>query len=413
MSRIFEPGDVKIKRVELFNKKLNASVNPFDQITGIDIFEDMSKPTLYAAVFFNDNIGLIESFPIIGEEEFTIEFQTPGINSTTTYKFRSFELSNVQKNPNGKGATYTLRCVSEEHLYNGSQLITKSYTDIISNIVPNVLSSYLNSKKEMIVDKTKGIQTLAIPKINPLQTIDMCRLRAVSAEYPTSSYVFFENQAGFNFKTIEGLIKEGKKTIGSRTFNANQNVMGSKDAMTDAYRTILDYQQIQSTDSNKKAAEGAFKAVTSVFDISTKSFSKENFDVKDIFNKIQKMDKSSQIPNTDDFIDKFGSGVPKTFFIPKDTLRPDNFIDTMIAARNSFAILLNSNVTRVLIHGDSGLKVGDMVALHLPSPTGTTGRKKEDQMTSGNYLITRLRHMITPSSKSKHQIVFDCVSMGI
>ena len=89
----------------------------------------------------------MEDFPIVGEEEIEIEFMTPGLSETTKYKFRSFELTNVMKNTNGKGATFTLRCVSEEHLYNASDLVTQSFQDTVSNIVPIVLSKYLKTKK--------------------------------------------------------------------------------------------------------------------------------------------------------------------------------------------------------------------------------------------------------------------------
>jgi hypothetical protein len=319
----------------------------------------------------------------------------------------------VQKDGNGKSVSYAVRCVSEEHLRNGSNLVKQSFTDTVSNIVPVILSNYLSSKKAMIVDETKGIQTIAFPKLNPLQSIDMLRQRAVSSSFPTSSFVFFENQSGFNFKTIEGLIKDGKPNIGSRVFNAQQNTMGNKDTQAKSFRTILDYKAVAKSDSNKKAALGVFKAVTKSFDLNTKDFGSADFDVKDIFSKIQKPGDGKQIPNSDSFIEEFATGTPKQFFVPKDTTRPDNFIDTMIAARNSFAVLLNSEVTRVLIHGDTGLKVGDLVSLLLPSPTGTTDRKKDDQLSSGNYLIIRLRHIITTGTKPKHQIAFDCVKMGL
>lgn len=413
MSRIFEPGDVTIKRIELTNKNIKAGITPMDQILGVDIFEDITKPTLYATVFFNDNIGLLESFPIIGEEEIIIEFQTPGIKQTTTYKFKSFEVADVARDVSGKGVTFTLRCVSEEHLYNGSQLIKQSYETTLSNIVPDILSTYLYTKKPIIIDDTKGIQTIAFPKMNPLQSIDMCRSRAVSKQYPSSAYVFFENQAGFNFKTIEGLVKDGKTKIGSRVFNAQRNTSSDPTTQAKSYRTIINYQNITTTDSNKKASEGVYKAVTKTFNLSSKEFTTENFNLKDVFAKLETFDKKNQIPNSDEFIEKYGSGIPKHFFVPKDDLRPDNFIDTMVAVRNAFSVLLNSNITRVLIHGDSGLKVGDMVTLDLPSATGTTDRKKDDKMVSGNYLITRLRHMITLTTKSKHEIVFDCVSIGL
>jgi hypothetical protein len=413
MTQIVEPGEVRIKSFEIANKALSAKMNPLGQLAGFDIWEDMSKPTLYATFMFEDNVGLLQSFPIIGEEVFTIEFETPGMSSSTKYSFRSFEVANVQKDVNGKGMTYMVRCVSEEHLYSGSSLVKQSFNDTISNIVPVIIAYNLSSKKPIIIDETKGIQTLVIPKLNPLQAIDMCRQRAVSKNFASSSYVFFENQAGFNFKTIEGLIKEGRKTIGSRVFNAQQNVMANKETEAKSFRTILDYVNIAKSDSNKKASEGVYKAVTKTFDLATKTVTTTNFDLQQVFNKFELPTVGKQIPNSTNFIEEFGSGVPKQFFLPKDTMRLDTFIDTMVATRNSFSMLLNSDITRVLIHGDSGLKVGDLITLNLPAATGTTERKKQDELVSGNYLIIRLRHMITAGTKSRHQISFDCVKMGI
>jgi hypothetical protein len=209
------------------------------------------------------------------------------------------------------------------------------------------------------------------------------------------------------------LIKEGQKTVGSRIFNTNKDPSSSAQTIAESFRTILQYDNIVRTDSNVKAQMGALKAVTKSFDLATKQFASTDFDVQGVFDKMVKANKSEQMPNSEDFINKFGSGNPRQFFTAKDTTRPDNFIDTMVAVRNSFSVLMNGNVTRVMIHGDTGLKVGDLVTLNLPETSGTTDRKKLDKMSSGNYLIIRLRHIITPSTKSKHQIVFDCARMGI
>lgn len=414
MSKIIEAGDVLIKRFTLANKSISAEVNPIDQLLGADIWEDVTKPTMYAEFIFNDNINLLKNFPIIGEEEITIEIQTPGIAKPTLFKFRTFEIANVVKDPNGKGTTYMLRCVSKEHLLAGSSAIKESYTDIISNMVPIILSHVIGTDKALNIDPTKGIQTIAFSRQNPLKAIDMIRQRAVSKDYTASAYVFFENQAGFNFKTIEGLMKDSRPNIGSRTFNVQQNTMGSKEAQANAFRTIKRFESISRSDTNKKTNSGIYKAVTKTFDLNTKSVGTQDFSLKDAFSSFEKTTTGkAQIPNTDDFINNFGSSIPKQFFTLKDTTRPDNFIDTAISIRNSFAVLLNSDITRVLIHGDSGLKAGDMIQLNFPTPEGTTGKKKEDTQLSGNYLIIRLRHIITPSTKNKHEIAFDCVKMGI
>jgi hypothetical protein len=414
MAKMFEAGDVKIKRFELSNKNFNAVLNPIEQLLGADIWEDMSKPTMYAEFTFQDNLNLLKNFPIIGEEDIVIEIQTPGVSSSTIFAFRTFEVANVVKDANGKGLTYTIRCVSDEHLRAGSSLIKESQTNTVDKMVPIILSKYLDTKKSLAVDPAKGIQTIAFPKQNPLVAIDMLRQRAVSKDYPASSYVFFENQAGFNFKTIEGLIKDGKPTIGSRVFNTQQNSEGSKTAVANSFRTIKKFENIAKGDGNKKASQGIYKAVTKVFDINTKSFTSADFNLKEVFNKLEKPAAGkSQIPNSNQFIKDYGEGVPRQFFSLKDTLRPDNFIDTAIAIRNSYSALLNSDVTRILIHGDSGLKVGDLITINFFDPSGTTDVKRNDTMLSGNYLIIRLRHMITPSTKNKHEISCDCVKMGI
>lgn len=414
MTRTVEPGDVDIKRLEITNKNLKAVVNPLSQLLGADIFEDITKPTMYAEFTFQDNINLLQNFPIIGEEDISIEVQTPGMSKSTLFKFRSFEVANVVKDKNSKGLTYTIRCVSDEHLRAGSSLIKESQTNTVDKMVPYILSKYLDSTKGIAIDEAKGIQTIAFPKQNPLMAIDMLRQRAVSKEYAASAYVFFENQAGFNFKTIEGLIKEGKQNIGSRVFNTQQNVMGSKQSQASSYRTLIKFENIKKADSNARASMGVYKAVTKTFDINTKVFNSTNFDLKQVFDKLIKpADGKAQIPNTDNFITTYGEGVPKQFFTLRDTARPDTFIDTVMAIRNSYTVLLNSDVTRILVHGDTGLKVGDVITLNFFDPSGTTEQKKNDTMLSGNYLIIRLRHMITPSTKNKHEISCDCVKMGI
>ena len=414
MTKIVEPGDVDIKYIELSNKNLKASMNPIGQLLGIDIFEDMSKPTMYAEFTFQDNLNLLQNFPIIGEENISVEIQTPGMSKSATFKFRTFEVANVTRDSNDKGMTYTVRCVSDEHLRAGASLITEAQTGTVDTMVPYILSKYLNSSKSIIIDEAKGIQTVAFPKQNPLMAIDMLRQRAVSKQYSSSAYVFFENQSGFNFKTIEGLIKDGKPTIGSRVFNTQQNQMGTKTSQANSYRTILKHENIKKADGNAKASMGIFKAVTKTFDMNTKSFTSSDFNLKEVFDKFQKPAAGkAQIPNSDDFIKTYGEGVPKQFFTLKDTTQPDTFIDTAMAVRNSFTMLLNSDVTRILIHGDTGLKAGDLITIDFADPSGTTDKKKNDTMMSGNYLIVRLRHMITPSTKNKHEISCDCVKMGI
>lgn len=406
-----ENGDVKITKLTLTNKAINAGVNIRDQVEGFDVYEDMTKPTLFATFFISDSINLLQQFPIIGEETINVEFFTPGL-TPTNLTFKVFEVSNVTREDSGKRARYILKCVSEEHLLNGTNVVAASFVQTLSKTVADLTGRYLNSKKPMIVDDTKGNYTLTVPRMSPLQAIDMCRRRAVSAKYASSSYVFFENQKGFVFKTVEGLIEDGMPTIGSRVFNFIESPTSDRQSQYLSNRTIQNYEVITTVDTVRNINNGMHYAVVDTFDVVKKKFDTSVFRLNENFQKLKRTNKGEQIPNTDEFIQKYASNSPRRFFIAKDTSKPDQYIEDMLPIRNSLVLMLNQSVTRVLIHGDSGLKVGDVVRLEAPEPTGITGKRKQDKIT-GNYIVIRLRHLITNSTVPKHEVVFDCAHIGI
>jgi hypothetical protein len=185
----YEVGDVIIKDITLSNKNTKAQINPSDQISAIDIYEDFNSPTLYAEIRFDDKIGLINDFPIIGEELFEITFQTPGLSYPTTYKFNTFALSDVQQQMNGKGYTYTLKCVSKEQLTQSNINIVHSYNETVNDIVDNIFTRYLETEKIVSIDPCKGNETIVFPKVTPFVAIDIIRKRAVHPKYISSSFL--------------------------------------------------------------------------------------------------------------------------------------------------------------------------------------------------------------------------------
>lgn len=407
----YENGDVNIQQVLMVNKNIKAGISIKAQVLGFDVFEDVTKPTIYATFQVFDAIGLLESFPIIGEETITVEYGTPGLK-TTTYRFKCFEVSNVNEAANRRGKYYTLKCVSEEHLLNGTNIIEQAYNGLVSDTVGGILTQYLNTTKSVFMDDTKGIQKLVFPRLSPLEAIDFCRRRAVSKQYASSSYVFFENQNGFVFKTVEGLIEQGKKTIGSRVFNFISSATVNKEAQRLSWRTAINHEIMARTDTVQNIDQGAYYAVTNSFDITQKKVTTTTFKANQQFDKFVTTNKSDQIPNSADFISKYANSTPYRFFIPTDSSRPEQFLNDMLPIRNSYAILLNQNVTRVLANGDSGLVAGDVVQLDFPAQTGFTNKKEQNHEVSGNYFVLRIRHVVTNSIKPKHEIVFDCVKLG-
>mgnify|MGYP007038829782 CR=1 FL=1 len=409
----YEVGDVSIKDITLKNKNTQASINPSDQITFIDIYEDFNSPTLYAEITFDDKIGLINDFPIIGEELFEITFQTPGLSYPTTYKFNTFAVSDVQQQMNGKGYRYVLKCVSQEQLTQSNINILHSYNETINDIVDNIFTRHLKTDKIVNIDPCKGNETIVFPKVTPFVAIDIIRKRAVHPKYLSSSFVFFENQDGFNFKCIEQMMEDGKQKIGSKKFYYFSN--GQKDKNTQAlmFRSIIEYENIGRTDLTDLIQEGGVKNTVTTFDIFSKKVSDTTFDMTKKFSQMVGSDKKNTLNISESMIKDFADAPTFSFFIPKDTNRKENFLENMMGARLAYQKLFNSNFVRTYIPGDSSIKAGDVIELNLPKASGTTGPKGTDDLVDGNYIVTRLRHNITTVGKTKHYISMDCNKVGL
>lgn len=409
----YEVGDVIIKDITLSNKNTKAVINPSDQIFSIDIYEDFNSPTLYAEISFDDRIGLIHDFPIMGEEIFEMTFQTPGLPYPTTYKFNSFAVSDVQQQLNGKGYTYTLKCVSREQLTQSNINIAHSYNETINGVVDSIFSNYLKTDKIVNIDPCKGNETIVFPRVTPFIAIDIIRKRAVHPKYISSSFVFFENQDGFNFKCIEQMMEDGKNKIGSKKFYYFSN--GQKDKSTEAlmFRSIIEYENIGRTDITDSIQSGGIKNRVKTFDIFSKKVNDTTFDMAQKFPSMVGSDIKNNLNVSESTINEYAKEATFTYFIPKDTNRKENFLENMIGARLAFQKLFNSNFVRAYIPGDSALKVGDVIELNLPKASGTTESKGTDNMVDGNYIVSRLRHNITTVGKTKHYISMDCNRVGL
>ena len=409
----YEPGDIKIISLKLTNTNKSATVDIRAQAVSISIFEDMEEPSIYAEIMMVDSINLVKDFPIIGEEDLEISYITPGRDKPTTYKMRTFAVDGTGSGMTSKSSSYTLKCVSTEHFTNGVQLIDKGYNNTVAEMVVDILANELKSKKPYQIEATRGLVPINIPQKSPFQTIDMLRQKAIAKRPSGGVFVFYENQYGYNFVSIEKLIEDGKTAIASKTFTYMPDTKSDKQREAYAFRNLIRYEHLSKFDTIEKFTSGMFKNVARSFDILTKQVSETLFQLKDQAHKFETGEKKAVIPNSQKIIDEAMQGAPTYMFMPKDSSKGNDYVGDLIGYRHSFVKLFNQIVTRCMIHGDNYLSVGDLVSLNLPDTSGTTEKKSGDKRFSGNYLITKLRHIIVQEDrKFKHSITFDCNKIG-
>jgi hypothetical protein len=415
-----EPGDVEIRKILLYKWGANKAT-PIDllgQTISFSIYEDVEEPSMLLEITLVDSLNLLQNYPIIGEEVIEVSFNTPGRENVYKKSFYVYNVEGVSNNPNAKASTYTLKAVTPLHYFSSRFIIKKTYNNTVDQIVRDIVNSATVSNgigtSRIYTESTRGLVPIAIPSLTAFEAIDYVRQRAVSAEYPSGGvFLFFENQYGYQFRSIEGIISEGKKQIATKEFTYAPATNADKQRSQYSFRNILNFQNSSRFDSINKITSGTINNTVEAFNMLTKQTEVVRFNFAEKAKTFVSTDPKSRVPNSTGFLERFNN-TDKNYFMAKDSSKGNDYLDSMYGSKNAYSMLLNENVLRVLINGDSYISAGDVVKLNLPDTSGTTEKKAGDRMNSGNYIITKLRHIISTEqgAKPKHQIAFDCARMG-
>ena len=382
------PGEIYINSMTLTGQ--NGSFDITNLINLVSVYEDIKLPGTNISLILLDDKNLQDNFPLIGEETLSIDFNTPSLGSFT-HTFNIASMNNASPTINQKAKMYELIGVSTEAITNKSTLIQKTYNTNLSGVVSDIVSSFLNSNKPLNVEETQGVQKYIVQNKRPFEAIAEIMRRSASVNNPSSSYMFFENQKGLNYKTIEGMLKDN--TVVQFT---NAGVIA--DSIFNVYfRNIISYNVDEAYNVPRKVGQGAFNSTSKVLDQKTLLYS--NQIIPSIIKGISSGKFKQNIT---------GSGI--TNFIPKDMMSPDTFLDKVLPAQRAYLAEADQRKVHVKVWGDSTLTVGTCVYLHLLQNTSDTSQRTDDPVLSGKYLITKLKHVILPpDANPRYTILMECI----
>lgn len=393
-----KPDSIQINGVTL--SSVNGNKSPIDisqYIVSIDIFEDMMFPCMRAEILMNDAVDIVTSFPIIGEELVHISFQNPGVDTIFDHTFQVVRQGGHMFNQTGTSRMYALHCISPEFVTNSAQYISEKQTGTIDSIVGSILKNQLKSKKPYNFEPTKGSQTNLISRLRPFQAIDFHRKRAVSQQYASSSYCFYENQNGFNLLSMEYCLDRGQHNIKAEFIYDKTQLT---DSLKNNYRSLIDIQQISLVDNTKKHTQGSLNNTVRRFDLLTGKVQTTNYVNTEQQGKFKFASKKPLPLNTSSYEQKYGNSAATTLLVPHSSEYAENYIDVTVGAKHSFVTKMGQNIYQMYINGDAGLKAGDVIKVNVPNVTGDTSPTSDNRLYAGNYLVKSLRHIIIMSSVS-------------
>ena len=423
------PGQCDIKRMSLTDHKKSIKIDKdtsnaklIEYLDTINIYESIFTSHINADISFIDGASFRERFNISGDEDFEIEFLGYGNDTPLSYKLKVVEMSNIIPNNNLRSKNFTLRLASPELLIDSASTIAKSYSAGTMTILQDIIQKFLFSKKPLFVEDTKDPPTMVIPFLSPFQAVDFIRQRSVSQKYKSSTFLFFETNKQYNFVTIEGLLDRGSKLKKQKFMqreDISQNIKGNQASITDkdSFHLFFNYTVKDVFNINNYFKNGALQSVITEFDITTKTVKRRLFQNSPNSKIFYDFADAKNPDITSVLFNGYSKYNTKPYFVPfakyKDSTNPtSNFVYDSLVERICYASLFTHEKTYVDIPGNTLLKAGDIIELEIPKYEGQESKKGRNDMDSGMYLVTSIKHSIKIADSSKYDTHLELMRFG-
>jgi hypothetical protein len=394
-----------------------------NNILSVNIVEDIFTPFIMCDIAIIDYNQLSETFPLVGEEYFIINFSKNSDNGQeskqTSYTFLIHKQSQIGIGENNRFQGYVLHGISYARVADAATYFSQSYHQKYSTIAESIFNQYFSGiGKNIIVEPTKGVQKYVVPNITPLTAINRLRKRSISEKEPYTPFLFFENQESYFFVSVNTLFVNAltKQRANIRHYYVNALLtQGDKNTLTDptiiigqnAINDIISLSVLHKYDTMSKSRNNTFSTTSKYFDLTTKAFVRVPFTLSE---KQRSFFLGNQNPtNTDSFRNKLegvGIGGPYTITnigrVAEGCSR--DFYPEATSSINAYTDLLLQDRILVNLYGDNNFKAGDAINLAITNIDG-----KLDPTLAGNHLITRVKHMITFDTQPTYIISLECI----
>ena len=406
----------------------------------IEYFENIMSPTISMNMKISSSFNFVSNLPIRGGEMIAMEIETlsgrlkfgtiekdqgivPGSGELYVYKLENLDQPSMAQ-------SFTLKITSPEFFTNETSRCMKKYKPAtIDSHVRDILTNTMQIDPDKIgkIDKATNSYSFIGNTKKPFHTISWLCPKAISGSKQgvsgegqqakavgTAGYLFFENQKGFNFRSIENLVSRTRK--GNESANAKikgEEIHGpyvhqGKGSVGNLYKTeenfkINHFHVNRGTDIRKALTVGQYANKTIFFDSLSHVTSVYDYKLlgddgleNQLGSDDEKEASSNELKmlNSRLFVRVSDHG---TLGIGTDGFQTSGIDQAYQAKSASRYNQLFSQSVDIQIPLNTRIKVGDLINCIFPEMD--QGRSSElDQSASGNYLVTRLNHHIQPNA---------------
>jgi hypothetical protein len=394
--------DIQLATLNRYGELKKPAFDISDYISEISFTESIDSPLLFGEMTLLDSSGLIDNFPILGEEIFTLRY-VDFFENEITQQFLIYSLSDAVPGDQQNYMYYRLQFISPQHFISTSKKVQKSYIDFTTKEMAQLIfdefivdeTNFKNSANDIEIQDTTGTQTLVIPSLQPIQAINFLCRKSFSADDKSSNYYFFQNRDKFKMVTHEEMIRTSKPTAKAYSYDPSIAIEGPADrnrAMNNITSIFIPNRLNTITEMNT----GAMISDVVEIDILNKQYIHNIFKYKDNFQNYKHLSDTVRFPHTEKFTDAFFSdeNVMKSYMIFTDFEREQQRYKDITGPKVSNRYYLNSTSIEIEIYGRNDLFAGDVILLDIPQFENVVGSKDRHKSLSGYWLVQTIKHFI-------------------
>ena len=442
----------KLKSIELYKARDAETVfaNIMSLVTHFQYYEDIMLPTVSATMVVLDNAeNFISSMPIQGFERVVIKVESIQ-DEEYEYNFRVWTVAN--RATKDRRQMYTLGLISEQGLFNEGLRVNATQEGEISEVVRNVMKTYLNVEfDEDLIEESRSHVKIIPTKKSPFSLIRSLQTKAVPAKTyktlnsnsvplgrmaserdkqiisdlnkeaekakGTAGYLFFETYNGFVFKSIDGLvsaeprIKEEFKWLPGKV----------------EFESLYKIQEVifeSEINMMKKLREGAYSSICCFFNINTGKYTERVYSLEDTWEEMVHLGSQTDLPVGQKTLSQYptrvmstvvnhenwnmGEGIADSTDDNRDSTfeYTDNQMDYLSQSVARAGIMFNQQLT-ISLTGQLYLSAGDLIEIRIPNqlPDNVRDDEQYDPEHSGTYLIKKLNHQFNVLDQTVHTVL--------
>ena len=390
------------------NVDTEKTANLVNGILRMTYYESILQDSVKANVIFGDvglavdNKSVIEGLPLIGTEDFKLEFEDNNENKIRV-KMNVNKVTPVYED--GSKNVISLDLVSEEVLRNemGDSRCRTRENGLISDSVEKIFTDRLKTEKPLDIEQSANRYNFIGNGRKPFYMLNLLSKQGVpqGSDGSSAGFLFYETSTGYNFKSIEGLFKQDKKK--SYIFNNSTDAQ----AIPAGYDgKVLEHQSDSSINVQSKMNMGAYKTKIVLFDSYNCKYEVIEQTAEDVKENVELA--GQDLPKFNSKFDSNEKDYTRTtlYLVDSGTL-PDGDTQAQIdgSTKPNFEAVrtLNQSIRRynqlfsgmmeITIAGDFSLHAGDVIFVDIFSVQA----EKDDTLnreSGGLYIIADLCHFL-------------------